>query len=150
MKWSPAIVCGALAIVSPAEATRCVGYPDAAAQIGAVDAIFRGRVISTRASELSASYENAVTTFAVIAPVVLPRTWDAAPERIEVRHCANDVVGLNGERVVSGSCVSFTPGAEVLIAASLDEDRHLRTGACTMPRFSEAEYRAALALAPAR
>lgn len=125
----------ALLITSQASACDCAGYADAAAQIDASDAIFRGRAIETRSLDY-APREIAVTTFELITPLLMPEELGRRPQRIDVIH---DCSGIGAR-----CSISFEQGQDYMVVASFDHRRRLTTSQCHAPRWRERDYRAAL------
>jgi hypothetical protein len=132
-----AIAASVLLASGAALACSCAPFTSAAEQAEAVDALFRARVISTR-SVSGADYIQAITTFEVIEVMKAPANSMRAGQRVEVGHSVGDA-----------SCgMSFTPGAEDLVAAMLGEGRTLQTSLCAVPQFSDEAFREALRIAP--
>lgn len=111
---------------APALACRCVTYASARAQLATTGVVFVGRVVATRQD----GQYGLITTFAV-AETLKGRV----PARVEVRH-SPDVCCICG--------VEFQRGPQVMVLANRYEGV-LRTDGCTQGRFSDAQYRAALA-----
>jgi hypothetical protein len=136
MKYLVAAVAAVCLLVTPAaSACDCTGYASAAAQTENSDAIFRGRAISTTTLPY-ADRSVAVTTFEVIAPLLVPDELGRRPQRIQVIHdCSN----------IGARCsITFNEGEVYLVAATYDHRHRLTTSQCHAPRWNEAEYRAAL------
>lgn len=137
-----AAVAAACLLASPAaSACDCAGYASAAAQAQNSDAIFRGRAIAT-ASLPYADGTIAVTTFEVIAPLLVPDELGARPQRIAVIHDCSTI----GARC----SISFEQGQDYLVAATFDHRHRLTTSLCHAPRWDESDYRAALRTTVAR
>ena len=93
-------------------ACSCIGYGSAAEHAANVDALFRGRVISS--APLPGHETTArITTFALAAPLKMPAQWGAPPETIDVIH------GVDS----AGCGMQFPRDRDVLVAANIGQDR---------------------------
>ena len=137
MRLLAAVIAASVLLASGAAlACSCFPFNTAAEQAEAVDALFRARVISAR-SNAGETYIRAITTFEVLEVMKAPANSMRAGQRVEVGHSIDDA-----------SCgMSFTPGEEVLVAASVAEDQSLQTSLCAAPQFSDEAFREALGIA---
>ncbi len=118
-------VCACGAAATPALACSCVYYRSAADHLRQIDLLFVGRPLSTTQQDGSL----AATRFRVTR--VLKGRRRAL---VTVAHPTEAAAGCG---------VVFTPGRSLLVAANLQAGR-FTTSSCNMPRFSVAEYVAAL------
>lgn len=134
-------IAAAITTVATSIAIACSCRPIRSAEehISFASAIFRGRAIATVQGE-DVTRQIGTTTFELVSPLMMPSQWSVPPQNIEVRH--------DYTRDGPQCSIWFEPGEEVLVIASMGQDRQLYTSSCMAPRFSENEYRAALALAP--
>lgn len=129
----------ALGAFGTALACSCPPIANAAEHAGQADTVFRGRVVSSR-PDPAAPEIFAITSFEVTAPLKMMHYWDPRSETIEVRHAAN--------RDGPQCAIWFEVGQETLVVARVRGDGYLHTSSCDAPRWPEADYRAALHLAP--
>jgi hypothetical protein len=114
--------------VGPALACSCVHFGSAREHVRETDLIFIGVV---EESQRALFEDDAVYTQFRVVEVLKGR----APRYIRIRH-NDDTCCICG--------LVFDRGAREMIFAHADEDGRYTTSSCSMPRFSEAEYRRAL------
>lgn len=108
-------------------ACSCVRFPTAAAHVAATDVIFIGEV--ERSAAVAGAQHQRATTFRVIETLK-----GEVGEQATVGH-SEDICCVCG--------IEFKAGERVLVFAHRSEGG-LATSSCSAPRFSEAQYRAAL------
>jgi hypothetical protein len=114
----------ALASAGTALACSCIRQTSAAEHLAGIELAFRGRALDTRVD----AQGWAVTRFRV-AETLKGRV----PRTVAVRHHTS-----------SATCgLTYRRGATLLVLADADDAGAWRTGLCTAPQFSEAEYRRA-------
>jgi hypothetical protein len=115
-----------LAFAVPALACSCVQFSNPREQLRSADVVFIGRVVRSERDWLDRRW--IYTTFDVQEAL-----RGSVPRRVRIAQRDGTSCGI----------ISFERGSREMVFAHRN-GRRLTTSACSMPRFSEAEYRAAL------